>query len=989
MTATRPTVYSIPAGEPFVDRLAAGLIERYGADPLTLSRVTVLLPTRRACRSLREAFLRVSGGKALLLPAMLPLGDLGEEDGTTVAPPPGLSGAAAEGARLPPAIADLNRLFLLAQLIRARPDAPARLDHALRLAEELASFLDQVQTERIDMANLSGLVPEDYAGHWQLTLRFLTIVTEQWPVILQELGAMDPAARRNAVLEAVSRAWKSAPPATPVFAAGSTGSIPATADLLSTVARLPHGAVVLPGLDRDLDDGTWSVLDPVHPQFGLRQLLAHMRVGRDEVAPWQGRDDQTARRTLVRFAMRPADAESDHTVPEFDAGKAVEGLTVASMPGPREESLVIALAMRRTLDEPGRTAALVTTDRNLARQVTAQLRRWHVDVDDSAGVPLDRTVPGAFLRLTAEMVAADFAPVPFLAACKHPLASGGLSPGRFKHLVRSIELLAMRGPRPAPGWDGLRSILTDEPATPPGTNAYLDRMAEASAPFEAALLKKDTNVADIVRTHIAFAEWLAASDVESGAQRLWSGEAGEDAARILNDLIERGALLGPMNGSEYPAFLSALLARSVVRARYGLHPRLNIWGPLEARLQQADLMIVGGLNEGTWPADPGADPWMSRPMRRDFGLPDQDRRIGLAAHDFQQIVCAGNVLLTRSTKVDGAPTVPSRWLVRLETALKTAGRRLPEDEGARLLAIAEALDAPSDGVIQPVAAPEPRPPVDARPRRLSVTQIETWVRDPYAIYARHILKLKAMDPIDAPPDAAGRGTAIHEALDLFVRAYPDELPEDAVTELEEFGRQAFGAMLDRPGIAAFWWPRFQRIARWFVEQERARRRSVQTLATEVSGSLVLDTKPRAFELKAKADRIDRLPAGGLSIIDYKTGAAPSKSDLETGYAPQLPLEAAMAAAGAFTGVDAGDVGSLSVWRLRGIRPAGEITDFKIDITAVAESAREGLHFLIELFNDPTTPYFARPKPEVAPRYSDYEHLARLKEWSLSPGGGSP
>lgn len=992
MSAVRPTVYTIPAGAPFVDVLARGLIDRYGGDPLAFSRVTVLLPTRRACRSLREAFLRVSDGRAMLLPALRPLGDLGEEEALPLASPAplpigedgGVDTGAEGGAGIPPAITDMFRLFLLARLIRARADTPTRLDQAVQLAAELASLLDQVQTERLDFSDLDQLVPADYANHWQLTLEFLTIVTRQWPAVLAGLGVTDPAARRNAMLEAVAAAWAAAPPTDPVIAAGSTGSIPATADLLATVARMPQGAVVLPGLDRDLDDAAWSVLDPVHPQFGLYQLLAHMDVSRDEVMDWQDGLGPSARAGFVAHAMRPADAPMEQV--RAVADDVLAGLSVVEAPGLREESLVIALAMRRALDDPGRTAALVTADRTLARRVTSQLGRWGIAVDDSAGTPLDRTAPGAFLLLTAELVASGCAPVAFLAACKHPLAAGGQTPGAFKARVRVIEERVLRGPRPAPGFDGLRVALAAHPAATGDMRRWLDGLQRAAEPFAAALAAADEPLSAILRHHIAFAEWLSADDSQPGAARLWAGEAGEAAAALVDQLLEDGGALGGVRGAEYQAFLATVFNRAVVRPRYGRHPRLHIWGPLEARLQQADLMIVGGLNEGTWPADPGADPWMSRPMRRDFGLPAQERRIGLAAHDFQQIVCAPDVLLTRSTKVDGTPTVPSRWLVRLRTALQAAGTDLPVADGAALLAIGEALDGANDSVAGPAPPPEPRPPVTARPRELSVTQVETWVRDPYAVYARHILKLKALEPIDAAPDAAERGTAIHTALDRFVRDTAAGLPNDALDRLLAHGREAFGPMLDRPAVRAFWWPRFERIARWFLDRETERRQTIATVATEVSGALSFAGPQGPFTLRAKADRIDRLPDSGLAIIDYKTGAAPSRTDLETGYAPQLPLEAAMAAAGAFAGIDGADVEALSVWRLRGIHPAGEIKDFNVDVAAVAEDARAGLQGFIALFDDPATPYFARPKPDVAPRFSDYEHLARLKEWALVDGG---
>ncbi len=995
MIGATPAVYTIPPGTPFVDALAAGLLDRHGGDPLALSRVTVLLPTRRACRSLREAFLRVSSGRPLILPAMRPLGDMDEEELGLAAGDNGA--AAADMLDLPPAIAPLRRQLLLARLILARGEDVEDVAQAARLAHELATLLDQVQTEGLDFSALAGLVPDDYAEHWQITLRFLRIVTEAWPEILREQGVLDPADRRNRLIAAQARQWRENPPHDPVIAAGSTGSIPATADLLSVIARLPGGAVILPGLDRDLDDDSWAVLEPGHPQFGMKQLLERISVAREEVDPWPAVREAAAvhpgRLHLLSEAMRPAattDAWRHLAPPSADA---LDGLSAAEAAGAREEAAMIALAMRAELEEPEHTAALVTPDRGLARRVAAELRRWGVEVDDSAGVPLDRTPAGAFLRLSAAMVAEKAAPIALLAALKHPLAAGGLAPGLFRARMRRLERLVLRGPRPAAGFDGLaaalRAALAATPSGPAGGGdgliAWLDDLTDAAAPLIAVMERPEAPLREIVEAHLGFAERLADDGGEARGRRLWAGDDGEALAAFVAELHAAAEALPPIDPGTYPALLSVLMEGQAVRPRFGRHPRLAILGPLEARLQHFDLLVLGGLNEGTWPAEPAADPWMSRPMRQAFGLPVPERRIGLAAHDFVQGAAALRVLLTRATKVEGAPTVPSRWLVRLGALLEARELSLPAPFKGRLAGWEEWLDRPPAREIAPWGPPEPRPPVAARPRRLSVTQVETWMRDPYGIYARHILRLAALDEIDADPGAADRGTAIHEALDRFVREFGGVLPDDAYERLLAYGREAFGEALARPGVAAFWWPRFARIADWFLAEERRRRETLVTLGTEIKGTMNLPGPAGDFTLVAKADRIDRLADGRLAIIDYKTGATPKKADVETGYAPQLPLEAAMARAGAFPGVPAVEVGQLSVWRLPGGSPPGEIAVLKVDVAAVAETARAGLEELIAAFDDAATPYHARPKPEVAPQFSDYEHLARLKEWSA--GGG--
>jgi ATP-dependent helicase/nuclease subunit B len=375
---------------------------------------------------------------------------------------------------------------------------------------------------------------------------------------------------------------------------------------------------------------------------------------------------------------------------------------------------------------------------------------------------------------------------------------------------------------------------------------------------------------------------------------------------------------------------------------------------------------------------------MSRPMREKFGLPLPEQKIGLSAHDFQQAFGAAEVVLTRAEKVDGTPTVPSRWLLRLETFLKKFDLALGQ-EGARAVTDwQQQLDQPAE--VTPVLAPRPTPPVDARPRRLSVTRIEKWIKDPYSIFAEQILKLTPLDDIAMDPSAADKGTFIHKALEQFVNYYPVQLPHDSRDKLLEFGRDAFGDVLSYPAVWAFWWPRFERIADWFVEFETARRKQFKTLGTEVKGEIKIPAPHAEFVLSGTADRIDVTNTGGaLSILDYKTGAPPSNTEVETGVAPQLALEAAMIARNGFPAIAAAPVEELAYVRLGGGDPAGEFRAAggkkAPPAETLAEEAYEGLLRLIAQFDRQATPYLSCPRPDLPYRFNDYEHLARVKEWS--------
>jgi ATP-dependent helicase/nuclease subunit B len=987
----RPAVYSIAAGTPFVDALAAGLAQRHGGDPLALSRVTVLLPTRRACRALHEAFLRIGGGAPLLLPAIRPLGDVDEDELVLAAATPG------EGFVLPPAMPPLRRLLLLTRLILQGPVANGDAGMAARLAAALADLLDSVATEGLSLDALDGLVPAEHAAHWQVTLEFLAILRRAWPALLAEEGLLDPGARRVRLIEALAARWRDAPPADPVYVAGSTGSIPATAGLMRLVAHLAQGAVVLPGLDIELDDESWQAVahDPTHPQYGLNQLLARIAVDRAEVDPWPapGVAGAPARSRLLGEALRPA-ATTDawrRRAPLPD--EAFSGLCRIECEDAQAEAVAVALLLREALDVPGRSAALVTPDRHLARRVAAELGRWGVEVDDSAGLPLGQTPPGVLLRLAAWMIAERAAPVPLLAALKHPLVAAGQDRGRHLALLRRLERRLLRGPRPAPGFAGLETALAhDERERGGPLPRWIRAIAAAAQPFAALLARERVAVADLVAAHVRFAEWLASSPGDATGSALWAGDAGEVLHSFVGELVEAAPALGAIDGSGWPGLLEALLAGVAVRPRFGRHPRAFIWGPLEARLQQADLVVLGGLNEGTWPPEPEEDPWMSRPMRQRFGLPPPERRIGLAAHDFVQAAAAPAVALTRAKKVEGAPTVPSRWLLRLD-AMLAGDPRWAAAAGAERQDWPRLLDAPAVAVAAP--APEPRPPLAARPRRLSVTQVETWIRDPYAIFARHILRLEPLEPIDADPGALDRGRVVHEALDAFVRGFPAALPADAEARLIAAGERTFGRLLDRPAVRTFWWPRFLRVARWFVEFERARRAGgLRPLATEIKGELVLAGPGGDFRLIAKADRIDRDAAGALAILDYKTSKPPSPDQVASGLAPQLPLEAAIALAGGFPGITAATVGELAYIRLKGGEPAGELSRIEperdgavLSATDLAARAQAGLARLIADYDAESTPYLSQPRPQWLRYAGDYDHLARVREWRASLGDG--
>ncbi|MEK9684070.1 MAG: double-strand break repair protein AddB [Rhodospirillaceae bacterium] len=990
--ASPSSLWTISPDVSFVDAFANGLILSTKGDQLALHEMVIFLPTRRACRALQDAFLRQTAGEASLLPRMIPLGEVGEDEGGTDLQ--WLSDTETEAEVIPPAISEAQRLLLLARLIINR-NSEAGLNaisagNGVRLARELIRLFDQVQAEGLNFEGLLNLVPEDYASHWQVTLDFLRVLTDGWPKVLGALGCLDPIARRDALIRKQITLWAKKPPRFPVFAAGSTGSVPASRELLKAITTFGSGGVVLPGLDSSLGPEEVQALEPTHPQFGMADFVRSLDFSPKDVPFWEHEVKSgvnPARSRLIAASM--VTPSGGMPGPFKERAEALDKVRLVECSGQAQEAGVIALALREVLETPGKTGALITPDRSLARRVAVELNRWNIKIDDSAGRPLSQTSAGLFLRLSASVFAENCAPLPLLSLLKHPFSAGGLAPGLFRARVRELELAALRGPRPAPGLYGIANSLSLT-KKPRALIDWFGRFSRLARSFE-RIMGSVTPVPleTIVMEHLNFIEGLAATDKGSGADRLWSGEAGEAAAHFIYSMAA-GQGVNSIMPTEYPDFIDAFLVGHVVRPGYGTHPRLNIWGLLEARLQNADLVCLGGLNEGSWPSDPSPDPWMSRQIREAFGLPSHDRRIGLSAHDFAQAFCAKEVLLTRSQKVDGSPTVPSRWLLMIDTCLRAGGGSLQQvsdfktiPRGIDLSSWQSGLDRPSR--IAPVSAPAPAPPVKYRPRQLSVTAIETWRRDPYSIFARHILGLRPLEPIDADPGASDRGNIIHKALDKFVRETKDGFQGDPTGQLLSIGEEIFGYHLDRPGVREFWWPHFVKIAEWFVLNEISVRGLRHKIWTEVDGRIEIDGPAGKFALTAKADRIELLPDGTLAIIDYKTGSKPSSHAILQGYSPQLTLEALIARKGGFKNIRKAPVTALEFWKLSGGRSLVTREPVLGNIFEISEAARRGLEDLISCFDDKGTPYLSRPDPRWASPFSEYDHLARLAEWADNNG----
>ena len=977
-------VFTVPAGTPFIPALLDGLEYLQNHQNIEIEDITVFFPNQRAIQTFKRHILDRSKGRATLLPTLKALRDLDDED-LTFASLVHLE----EDLNLRPAIKDLRRRFLLQEELKNLPGiaslGPLSTQQRLLLAGELAKLLDQMQNQGTDFKDLENLEMEkELAEHWQGVLAFLGAITRKWPKVLEQKGLIDSVQRRTVLIEKLVETWKKSPPEGPVIAACSTGSVPIVRRLLKAISRLPRGAVIFPGFDRKMELEAWQALDETHPQFMMKQTLAEFNLPRAKVRIWPFPEKHDAsplkaRLDFMREAMLPAVTTGRWHLRTADPKKLksiIRGLDIIDCPTPREEAGVIALVMRHALEDKDKRAALVTPDRALARRVKAELRRWDIEVDDSAGTPLLLTPPGIFFSLCLNMVAEKFAPVSTLALLKHPLAHGEMTREKLRRLARALDQKPLRGTRPAAGIRGLMAAVAAEKNLPnkTGLKAFLKALRKTTGKLNALAHGKKVSFASLLNAHIQMAIDLSSDN--QGEVTLWRGEKGRQFADFLSELQSQAGALGEVAGSEYPALIEALLQEKVVKPHLQTHPRLAILGTLEARLQSPDLVILGGLNEGCWPPEPAADPWMSREMRKQIGLPTPDQRVGQSAHDFYMAFGAPEVVLTRAGKIAGSPATASRWLQRM-TAL------LGQPELARgsktWLSLYFSLDL-SETQIE-IDPPRPRPSLGLRPRKLSVTNIELLMRDPYAVFAKHILKLKPLDDLEADPSAADKGIILHKIFELFMKKVQTPLPDDALDILLEEGQRIFDKKaLSRPMVKVFWWPRFVQVAEEFIQQQRRREQTHKTLATEVTGAFKLKDTQKPFTVTAKADRIDRLAEEGQAvIIDYKTGQTATREEVQTGRKPQLALEGVMALEGGFKDIPAMTVSTLEYWKMGAAAKPLQISFPKIDIAATIEEARAGIGALVNYFDQKETPYLATPDPDF-PSYGEYDLLARTAEW---------
>ena len=1038
---------TIAAGSPFLQTLAdayfdGSLIPGFNPldNPLLMHETTIFLPTRRAAKTLSAMFAERANPKATLLPTIIPLGDADRAEDNLL-----FSGYYQQQDRhqhkdMPDFLAEADPLFrrlMLAQLImkwtmqiRAalvegkgslpfstqqlaalrsenHQFIPATTPHdALALADALGQLIDTLSIHGKSWEDLHKEIPQELDQHWLISRHFVAIAVEQWPKICEEFNVVDAAFRRHKLVLAEAERLRLQRPDAPFIVAGSTGSMPATAALIAAIAGLPNGVAVLPGLDTRLDDASWSMVsgeqgEAGHPQNLLAHLLAVIGVKKEDVvslgtvsAPLQ------ARQILISEAMRPVGTTQEWCnralyLPDADITQALQSVALIEAEDEREEALAIALSLREVLETDGKTAGLITPDRGLAERVSQELARWSIKVEDSAGLTLDRSLSGRLVRLLAQALADHCSAASLLGLLDHPLVVFGRSIEELAPVRAAIELCALRGLSPAHDLAGyiarLRAGAGRYPKQPekrmtPDNRmqaiAMLEQISQLFGPFWAAFATGQVSLNQMVLAM----EPLLAGLVGGDGSAFERAEGSREWQSLVDDIRSSGvdALTGGLE--DLPGYLEALMAGRVVIRNGPTHARIRIWGLLEARLMQADRVVLGGCDETVWPPATQTDPFLSRPIAQALDLPSPERRIGQTAHDFCQGFGAPEVVITRAAKRGGDPMVRSRFLQRL---IAVSGEQAVKDVRARgqvYLDWARALNQPLVAAT-PIERPEPAPARDLMPKGFRITDIETLRRDPYALYAREILRLDPLEPLDRPINAADRGTAIHDALGNYTKAFPQTPPADPRATLLDYGRKAFSGLASAAEYETFWWPRYCQTVDWFLDWDARQRGDGSSIHAEIDGAMTVPLEGGGeVSFRGRADRIEHHPDASFSVIDYKTGLVPTVKQVQAGLSPQLTLTAALVMRGGFAAIQAGKPNRLDYIKLN-IREGGEVKSMtiKMDGEAVGELIDKhwsGTLTLINALFNQGLGFAARLHPKNITSVGDYDHLARVKEWSV-------
>jgi ATP-dependent helicase/nuclease subunit B len=929
-----PNLLTVPAGESIAHLSAVHILARH--TPETLAQAVVFVPNRRSVAVMRDAFAHELDGKATLLPRFIPLADIGDAL-------LGLIGSAAFEIleAIPVAMPLAQQRYILTQQVaiferKHRPHVS--LDYAMTMADALMELQENIARAGVSItrAQLLDLMPKNYAEHWRDAIEFLAILTDVWPSIEQEMGVITATAHELRVMEALATYWAKQPPAYAVYAVGSTASQSVTAQLLKTIAHMPQGAVILPGIDPTMDAGEWEAIAAGHPLFHLKQFLDGFAIPPANVTPLVN----APRSIWLEASVPPA------FVPKWPVRILPDHRSLRLIPcaQPEEEVRVISLLLREALENPAQHVALITPDERLMAQVASHMKRYDITVDRLNAGTLASTQIGS---LWAVLLAALMEPerqLPLRSLLHHPLMA--IDPALRQGLEK--------------GWHGLnRSHAGHLPRHDANLNAHPNYAALAAFVKQIYKLSSQT---------MSASGWVNAC---RSLLEAWVEESGQahDAVEAELAAIAYADGFGAMPIQDFAALLTDRLATPWRDAGLNTHPRIHLLTPVEARLQRFDCVIFANMVDDLWPGMHQPNPWMNLAASESLGLPDVAERVSLMAHDVLMLGSYGEVFLTYPRRAGGSPTTRSRFIERLLTLL--ASHRIAEADitAAHYASWAQMLYA-SD-VYAPEAPATPRPTGAQRPRRLPVTDIEKLVKDPFHIYAKHVLGLRKLDEIDASPEASDFGSLTHKAAEELSRHWDAEKRPATQSELAQMAQHALRELSERPSIDIFWRARLKNGLHYVNHLEAEHRDALTHVACEekIEQSFPL-TGNEAITLYGRIDRVETRNTG-ITIIDHKTGQPPSQKEILDGRAPQLL---------AYSMLLGDRVEAVQYWALPRLGTQGDITQAEITPEILAQFEAKLRSALLTML-DEATPFLARPNGGDDRFGGDYDGISRWDEWA--------
>ena len=931
-------LFTIPAGHSVAALSAQHVLSQVAREQLP--HALLLLPTRRACHAMRQAFMPLLMGETSLLPRMVALADLESEWPLLV---PDRFWHAMEA--IPSAMPASQQRYVLAKAVRMfeekRRASPVALDDALALADELMALQDDCARAGVALApeTLRPLLYADMATHWEQSLQFLGIVSARWADIEAEMGLTIAANREVRILQALSDLWQQQPPNFPVFVIGSTGSHEATARLMQVVATMASGYVMLPGIDGTMEEGEWQAITLGHPLFHVKNFCDRLSLSLPDTTPLA-----SGKRSLWLDALANADA-----IPSWQqiSLPAYDHIRLISCAHAEEEARVISLLLRETLEMPEKRVALITPDESLMARVAAHMQRYGVTVDRLSAGTLASTEAGSLWLALAEAMDDPSRMLLLRHLLHHPLLN------LDDDFMQSIE----------PHWYG---VMTHRPG-------QLPRLPDALRQHPQAALLQNTlrEMADYTRSQRSVSEWIDACE---HLLRQWGADSGsgQEALEEALETLRMADMFGPIASDEFLALLREVLREKWRDVALNAHPNLLMLTPAEARLQQFDRVILANMQECQWPGEYVPNAWLNMAAKAALGLPSPAERTSLMAHDMLMLASSGEVFLTYPRRHGGSPTTRSRFIERLVTLLATHGVEESTINAAQYVLWANALDTAYKFTPEP--AIYPKPAANQRPHRFSVSSIDWLLTDPFAFYAEYVLKLKPINAIDAELEARDFGSLCHRAIEMLTKHWNSQNRIADKNELRAIADHALRDFSDRPQVALFWRTRLLRALEFVNQQEPLRRTQALQVdcEKEVEAALMLaDDQP--ITLYGRIDRLEQA-ASAYSIVDYKAGTAPTAKNMIEGKDVQLLAYAMMLEA-------RGDhVDEMGYWKLPHGPHAGDIRTVMMDALKAA-GLTDQLRELLRTALAETTPFLARPNASNDRFDNDYDGISRYDEWA--------